>query len=137
MSPDPERAAEAHGWLTKAAGDLRTAAHLPAADPPLIADAPFHAQQAVEKTLKAYLSWYDAPFRKTHDLAELGRQCVGIDATLEDVCRRAERLTVVAWIFRYAGDEAEPPASEARDALALARDLNEAILGRLPRETWP
>ena len=31
----------------------------------------FHAQQAIEKCLKAVLSAYQIPFRKTHDLVEL------------------------------------------------------------------
>ena len=42
------------------------------------------------------------------DLAEIGRQCVLIDPRLEDVCRRADDLTVFAWLFRYPGDEEEP-----------------------------
>ena len=37
-----------------------------AADPPLLEDALFHCQQAVEKVLKALLTWHDEPFRKTH-----------------------------------------------------------------------
>ncbi|GJL54452.1 MAG: hypothetical protein NPIRA02_15840 [Nitrospirales bacterium] len=31
----------------------------------------FHAQQAVEKCLKALLSLHQIPFRKTHDIGEL------------------------------------------------------------------
>lgn len=31
----------------------------------------FHAQQAVEKCIKAVLALHEVPFRKTHDLAEL------------------------------------------------------------------
>lgn len=40
---------------------------------PDIADAivGFHAQQAVEKALKAVLSCHQIPFRRTHDIAEL------------------------------------------------------------------
>jgi HEPN domain-containing protein len=43
----------------------------------------FHCQQAAEKALKAFLTFHDQPFRKTHDLASLGKQCANIDATLE------------------------------------------------------
>ena len=35
------------------------------------------------------------------DLAEIGQQCAAVDASLDPVCRRAERLTPFAWIFRY------------------------------------
>lgn len=57
--------------------------------------------------------------------------------TLEPVCRRAERLTPFAWIFRYPGDAEEPPAAEIADALALAREVYNIIVARLPAEVWP
>jgi HEPN domain-containing protein len=41
----------------------------------LLGDATFHCQQAVEKTIKAFLTWHDRAFRKTHDLVELGAEC--------------------------------------------------------------
>jgi HEPN domain-containing protein len=46
----------------------------------LLGDATFHCQQAVEKAMKAFLTWHDRIFRKTHDLVELGGHCVGIEA---------------------------------------------------------
>jgi hypothetical protein len=42
------------------------------ADPPLLEDIVFHAQQAVEKCFKAFLAWNGVAFRKTHSLEELG-----------------------------------------------------------------
>ncbi|MGD0870503.1 MAG: HEPN domain-containing protein [Bryobacteraceae bacterium] len=42
-------------------------------------------QQAVEKSLKAFLVWRDQSFRRTHDLVELTRQCVDLEPTLGDV----------------------------------------------------
>lgn len=68
MSPEPERNAEAWEWLAKAALDLRGARIDLAAAPPLLEDALFHCQQAVEKSLEAYLVWHDAVFRKTHSV---------------------------------------------------------------------
>lgn len=66
MTPDDARAEDAGAWLQKAALDLRAAAHdLTAADPGLWSDVLFHAQQAAEKSLKAFLAWRDVPFRKT------------------------------------------------------------------------
>jgi HEPN domain-containing protein len=85
-----------------------------AAVPPLIGDAAFHCQQAAEKALKAFLTWRDVPFRKTHDLAEIGQQCIAVDRSLEALCRSAEGLTTFAWIFRYPGEPEEavmPPTS--------------------------
>ena len=75
MPPDPELLAETRGWLARAALDLRAAAHQFLAVPPLIDDVVFHAQQAAEKSFKAFLTWHQVPFRKTHNLEEIGEQC--------------------------------------------------------------
>jgi len=134
MPHDPARIAETTSWFEKAANDLRAADHELTAVPPLTDDMVFHAQQAAEKAMKGYLSWHDQPFRKTHDLAEVGRQCIAIDASLETLLRRAERLSVYAWAFRYPGDAENPSVEEAQGALAVAREVVEAMLARLPAE---
>jgi HEPN domain-containing protein len=72
MQPDPVRAADTQAWLEKAAMDLRSAEADLGVTPPIVGDALFHCQQAIEKALKAFLTWHDEPFRKTHDLGELG-----------------------------------------------------------------
>jgi HEPN domain-containing protein len=97
----------------------------------------FHAQQAVEKVLKAFLTWHDEPFRKTHDLRELGRQCVRIDAALDAACSKAEALTPFAWEFRYPEESSTPSVKEAQETLALAREVYQTILSRLPDEVQP
>ena len=134
MSHDPARVAETKSWFAKAASDLRAASHELTAVPPLTDDIVFHAQQAAEKAMKGYLSWYDQPFRKTHDLAEIGRQCAALDASLEPLLRRAENLAVYAWAFRYPGDAEIPSVEESRTALAIAQEAVEAILARLPAD---
>jgi HEPN domain-containing protein len=100
MPHDPTRVADTRSWFAKAANDLRAGSHELTAIPPLTDDTVFHAQQAAEKAMKGFLSWHDQPFRKTHDLAELGRQCLAIDLSLEALLKRAERLSVYAWAFR-------------------------------------
>jgi HEPN domain-containing protein len=137
MLSDHERAMEVRAWLAKAQIDLRIGAHDLAAVPPFTGDAVFHAQQAAEKALKGFLTWHDIPFPKIHDLAVIGRLCAGVDASLEPVCRRAERLTVFAWLFRYPVDMEEPPLQEAEEALALGRAVYAAVLARLPAEVQP
>jgi len=137
MPPDPERVAETRTWLVKAALDLRVAEFELTAEPPLTADVVFHCQQLAEKSLKAFLVWHDRPFRKTHNLVEIGQQCVAIDGTLESVARRGAVLTEYAWKFRYPDDPEEPEDVEARSALALAREVYQEILRRLPGEVQP
>jgi len=134
MPHDPTRVAEAREWMVAAAQDLRAAEHGMSAEPPLAADVAFHCQQAVEKAAKALLAWHDHPFRKTHDLVELGNACVGIDGLLESVLRPAAPLTEYAWRFRYPGEPQEPGLEEVRRALALAHEAYQAILARMPPE---
>jgi len=135
MPPDPVRVADAGAWLAKANLDLRSAQVDVEADPPLLGDALFHCQQAVEKALKAFLTWHDEPFRKTHDLVELGGRCVSLDRGLEDIVRPAARLTEYAWKFRYPGEVSEPTRAEAATAQAVAAGVVAAIEQRLPHDT--
>lgn len=137
MPCDPVRVAETRAWFSKAMNDLRGAEVDLAADPPLLGDAVFHCQQAVEKALKGFLAWHDQPFRKTHDLAEIAQQCIEIDPALNPLGRRAARLTVYAWIFRYPGEPEEPTQQEADEALALAKEVYMRVLDLLPEEVRP
>lgn len=137
MLHDPARVAEVKAWLTRATVDMRAAEYERTADPPITEDIVFHAQQLAEKTLKAFLGWHDQPFRKTHNLVELGEQCAALDRSLEPLLRRAATLTEYAWKFRYPGEPEEPPVEEADSALALAREVFDAILARLPEEVRP
>src|SRR5262249_28597398 len=103
----------------------------------LLGDATFHCQQAVEKVFKGFLTWHDRPFRKTHDLVELGGQCVAIDATLEPLARQAVPLTEYAWRYRYPGEPAAPGLDEGLQALAVATAVIAGVLERLPLDIRP
>ena len=133
----PDKAAVVRGWLSKAANDLRGAHIDLTADPPLIEDALFHCQQAAEKSLKAFLTSHDTPFKKTHDLDELGRACIELDGSLSDNMPSVATLTVFAWEFRYPGDSQVPSMTEVREYLAIANRLYTAILARLPHACHP
>ncbi|MBI5117938.1 HEPN domain-containing protein, partial [Candidatus Poribacteria bacterium] len=58
-------------WLQKANNDLRTAETMLRVDPPTTDTMCFHAQQYVEKSLKAYLVHIDQHVEKTHYLPRL------------------------------------------------------------------
>lgn len=47
---------------------------------------------------------------------------------------RAASLTQYAWKFRYPGEPQEPSVEEAEQAIALAREVYEAVVLRLPPE---
>jgi HEPN domain-containing protein len=126
MPPDA-RAKEVAAWLSRAGLDLRAAEVDLDADPPLLADAAFHCQQAVEKALKALLTHHDHLFRKTHDIGELGLACLEHQPTLEALLRASAPLTEYAWRFRYPGEVFEPDRQEVENALELAsRVVSEA-----------
>ncbi len=137
MPHDPAKVAECRGWLDRAWADLESVAILLGAARPRPDTALFHCQQAAEKAWKAFLFWHDVPFRKTHNLRELGEACVALDSSLQPLAERAEDLTQFAWLFRYPGEPEEPAQEEAEAALALARAVYDAVLARLPEEVRP
>lgn len=132
MPHDPVRATDARRWLAKAEDDLRGAAIDLAAGPPLVGDALFHCQQAVEKAMKAFLAWGDEPFRKTHDLAELGRQVTALEPRFAELSSDVGWLTQYAWASRYPGESEEATLEEAQEGLVLARRVVAAVSGLVP-----
>lgn len=71
--PDPEKVLSVvREWVAKAENDLKTAAHTLKLGKDCPTDTVcFHAQQCVEKYLKALLVWKGIDFPKTHDLEKL------------------------------------------------------------------
>jgi HEPN domain-containing protein len=137
MPHDPELLAETRAWFMKAAIDLRAAEAMRELAPPLLEAVVFHCQQATEKALKGFLTWHSVRFRKSHNLEEIGEQCLGLDATLKDVIDRAVPLTEYAWKFRYPGEPGAPTPEEAEEALTCAGEVYQAVLKRLPAEAHP
>ncbi len=58
-------------WVEKAEEDFRVARREQGARPAAHNAVCFHAQQCVEKYLKAFLQEHDLPFYRTHDLEAL------------------------------------------------------------------
>ena len=85
MTPEQLRHNEAARWLAAAAKDLKSARLLAKEEP---TGSVFHSQQAAEKSAKAFLSFHNVPFRRTHDLQELGKQCTDVDPSLAVVRRK-------------------------------------------------
>ena len=61
----------------------------------------FHAQQVVEKSIKAILIWKEIKFRKTHDLSELIDLCVDEGIEIPNEFIDLDELTPFAVEFRY------------------------------------
>jgi HEPN domain-containing protein len=93
----------------------------------------FHAQQAVEKQIKAVLTAHDIPFTKTHELSFLVGLIDENKIDVPPVLEEAEMLTDWAVEFRYEGDE--PPALDRAGALTLVikvREWAEAQIAVVP-----
>ena len=130
MPRDPA-AREAREWLARAARELRAARLVLRAGSPLPEIAVYHAQQAAEKALKAYLTARSTPFRHTHDLIELNGQCQAIDPSFAALDAVAHLLTPYATVFRYPGGPLEPPLSDAKAAVRNAATVVRHVRGAL------
>ena len=137
MRLDPVLVSDTRLWLLKAANDMRAAEVDLGAEPPLIEDALFHSQQAAGKALKAFLTLHNVPFRKTHNLEEIGEVCLSIDQSLKNGIDEAVPLTEYAWAFRYPGNIISVDSTEVQTALKISRKLFRVNLDRLPSETHP
>ena len=130
MTPDELLRNEAAKWLREAAKDRNAAHVLLRAEP---SRSVFHSQKAAEKAIKAFLTFHQIAFRRTHNLTDLGSQCAAADPSLEPVLREVEALTDYASAFRYPDAPYEPDDAEAAEALALAAKLCEEMHRRLDK----
>lgn len=110
-------------WLIKAAHDLTTAQTMLSVDPPVTDTACFHAQQCVEKCLKAYLVATGVHVERTHYLPRLVALCSVGDSGFQDLADTAIELTDYAVSDRYPDNWREIPEAEAQDAVRKASDV--------------
>ena len=132
--PEPEQIAIVVGeWVTKAENDLLAAAHTLTLGEDCPADTVcFHAQQCVEKYLKAFLVLKAIYFPKTHDIEKVVALLpAGISVSLKTEEQR--RLTAHATELRYPGDYSPVTLAEARQSVAIARRIRREVRRLLPR----
>jgi HEPN domain-containing protein len=113
--------------LSRAAEDEAAARELLPVDRVTDAIIAFHAQQAVEKVLKAGLASREVEFPFTHDLRALEELCASSGITIPSELDDLDLLTPYAARARY---EAPDPATvDRKTALALASAALEWGLG--------
>jgi HEPN domain-containing protein len=115
--------------LSLAREDLAAAEALDRAE--RVSDAPvgFHAQQAVEKALKAAIASRDQAFPFTHDIGLLMQLCEDAGLELPAVLSETDRLTPYAAAIRYGlGDPGAVPTSKALHWAARAIEWADAQL---------
>jgi HEPN domain-containing protein len=130
MSPSDARARETREWLGKATEELASAHVLIGSGH--FSGALFFCQQAAEKSLKAFLTWHERVFRRTHDLEELGKDCEAIDATLAGLLAEADVLSDYAWKLRYPGAPHIPEREEVETMFGIADRVLREVQSRLP-----
>jgi len=112
-------------WVNKAEGDFATAQrelqvqHMPNYDAVC-----FHAQQCIEKYLKACLQEENIAFTKTHDLSVLLNLFLPIQPDWERLRPALEALTTFAIEFRYPGVSAnQATANQAFQHCVAVRQI--------------
>jgi len=109
-----------YGWLKKAASDMRALEASIGAE--AFDAACFHAQQAAEKALKAFLIGTETEFPHTHNLTKLVALCASFDDRFSGLRETVEPLTPYAVEMRYDA-EFWPSESDARDAGRRAAEV--------------
>lgn len=96
----------------------------------------FHAQQAAEKYLKAFLASRDIEHLRTHDLEQLLGQCILLDKTFSEIEPEAGILTPYAINVRYE-TEFWPTQEETEIAIKSANKIREFVIAHLPTMLQP
>jgi HEPN domain-containing protein len=118
-------------WLLKARNDLRTGETMLSVDPPVMDTACFHAQQCVEKCLKAFLTFAERHVERTHSLPRLVALCSEVDPAFEELADTAVELTDYAVAQRYPEHWREIPLKEATAAVRLSAEALSFVRSRL------
>ena len=121
------------GRLRKAESDLASAGLCLSAGEALDT-ACFHAQQAAEKCIKAYLTAQEIEFPFIHNLEKLIELCARVDPSFMTVKTLGQELTPYAVELRY-DEEFWPSEQTARQALEAATTIRDFVLDRLPPTT--
>jgi HEPN domain-containing protein len=132
MSEPHENAGTVRQWIEKAEHDIRNAEHTLTLKKNCPFDTVcFHAQQCAEKYLKALLVSRSVDFPKTHDLRILMQMVpkeVKLGLRMNEVLP-LNRYTIEA---RYPGDWEPITRKEAKEALAIACKVRQAVRTYLP-----
>ncbi len=122
-------------WILLAEDDLKTVENELKSDEPVTRSICFHAQQCVEKYLKAYLTLKQRAFRKTHDIEELIFLCKNLDAEFDKLYEiKSHELNKYAIDVRYPDDIYFPTLEEAIEAKKIAVKSKEFIVEKLKKE---
>ena len=114
-------------WIFRADEDLSVVDRLCESDPSAYSSSIcFHAQQAVEKYLKALLVFKGIDFRKTHDVDYLLSECQKVTSDVLDSID-LKRLTDFGVSVRYPDDFYIPDQSETTHYIRVVKDIEQIV----------
>ena len=122
-----ETPASVSAWLGKAEHDLAAAEALADRDDPYWDIVVFHAQQAVEKYLKALLVLNGQRPPRVHDLPKLLTLAAKFAPQLASFVDDCEFLSPLAIVSRYPGYELDSPAEDGARSVAIARRVKATV----------
>jgi len=131
MKPlDPDAESLVCEWIEKADADLEVARRMAseAADNLRIREiVGFHCQQAVEKYLKALLTYYQVEFPKTHQIQRLLILVSGVNREAAGALTGARWLGPFGVEIRYPGDAAEMLPGDELRAIEIASQVGRVV----------
>ena len=127
-SPDEIKRTLIQSWYSIAEEDYEVAQHLASHKTPYLMAIGFHAQQAVEKYLKALLVSYQIEFPKTHDIGVLLNLIGKINAPLADSLGEARTLTPLGVEVRYPDDISDLQPINVSQVLEVVKSVRNAVM---------
>jgi HEPN domain-containing protein len=121
-------------WVSYADGDLEFAYHgLKLETGQTYRIVAYHAQQSVEKYLKAYLVYRKIDFPYTHNITQILALCGEIAEWTKEI-EDAKSLTPYASTLRYPGVDIKATREEAIRAVKIADHVREVVKSALIAE---
>jgi HEPN domain-containing protein len=119
-------------WVLKAENDLKTGKDELSTINPATDTICFHAQQCVEKYLKAFLVHDGKEITKTHNISMILVDCKAIDPEFSRLSdENVDELSIYAVDTRYPDDFYMPTFEEAQSAIRLAETVKEFVAARI------
>ena len=93
----------------------------------------FTLSNVLKKYLKAFLTYKEVEFQKTHDLGELITLASDIDSSFDEIIDIGEKLTDYAVDVRYPLLLEEPTIEDAEEAIEIANKIKSFVLKKIAK----
>lgn len=119
-------------WLRKAESDLKVVKHLLMINEPPTDALCFHCQQAIEKYLKAFLTFRNVRVKKIHDMEAILNLCIEQDKEFENLDKEnISSLSLFAVEVRYPEEFYIPTLDEVKKYFEIALKVKDFVFKKL------